>query len=48
MVNVGLEGLLSLILTNRDDLVGEVAVRGTLGEGDHVLREFSISKETRV
>ena len=35
-----------LILTNRDDLVGEVAVRGTLGESDHVL-EFLISKETK-
>ena len=39
--------ILDLILTNRDDLVGEVAVRETLSENDHVLLEFLISKETK-
>ena len=39
--------ILDLILTNRDDLVKEVAVKGTLGESDHVLLEFLISKETK-
>ena len=34
--------ILDLILTNRDDLVGEVAVRGTLGES-----ELLISKEMK-
>ena len=39
--------ILDLILTNRDDLVGEVAARGTLRESDHVLLEFLISKERK-
>ena len=36
-----------LILTKKDDLVGEGAVRGTVGESDHVLLEFLISKEMK-
>ena len=39
--------ILDLILTSRDDLAGEVEVRGTLGESDHVLLELLISKETK-
>ena len=39
--------ILNWILTNKDDLVGKMAKRGTLGESDHVLLEFLISKETK-
>ena len=39
--------ILDLILTNRDDLVEGVAVRGTLRGSDRVLLQFWISEETK-
>ena len=38
--------ILDLILTNRDDVVEEVAGRGILGESNYVVLDFLISTET--
>ncbi|PKU47346.1 adaptin ear-binding coat-associated protein 1 [Limosa lapponica baueri] len=38
---------LSLLLTNREGLVGDVVVRGSLGLSDHEMVKFSIIREVR-
>lgn len=37
--------VLELILTNREGLVGDMKVGGSLGCGDHVILEFSVEEE---
>ena len=39
--------LLDLLFTNRESLVGDVEVRGCLGQSDHDMVEFSILGEVR-
>ena len=39
--------ILDLILTNTDNLVEVVAVRGTLALSDHFLQKFFISNENK-
>ncbi|KAJ7428451.1 hypothetical protein WISP_01229 [Willisornis vidua] len=40
-------GLLDLLFTNREGLVGDVVVRGCLGHSDHETIEFSILRDAR-
>lgn len=40
--------LLDLLFANREELVGDVGLRGHLGHSDHEIIEFLIFSETRI